>query len=177
MIEIIATSFSLLSVYLGAKNNTLTWPIGIIGIIFYGILFYNNNIMGNMSLQLLFLIQSIYGWLKWKDVKDISKLSRRKSGLNVSYCIIISCIITFLLYVNGGNNPVLDGVTTGMSIIGLLLMSFRKVDSWYYWIIVDILFVVFFIKVDLYLSAITYFIFFILAIYGLKEWRQISKTD
>lgn len=176
MIEIIATSFSLLSVYLGAKNNILTWPIGIIGIIFYGILFYNNDIMGNMSLQFIFLIQSLYGWSKWGEDIKVSKLSRKKSGVNISFCIIISCIIIYTLYLNGSNNPIMDGITTGMSIVGLILMSFKKIDNWYYWIIVDILFVIFFINLNLYLSAITYFIFFILAIYGLKEWRQISKT-
>lgn len=176
MIEIIATFFSLLSVYLGAKNNILTWPLGIIGIIFYGILFYNNNIVGNAILQILFLIQSIFGWIRWGENRSIEELSIKGSIINIVVCSLIACCMIYILNLIGSNNPLMDGITTSLSIIGLLLMSYSKIDSWYYWIIADIIFVIFFIKVDLYLSAITYFIFLLLAIYGLKKWKNLKTV-
>ncbi len=175
MVEIIAVIFSLLSVYLGGKNNILTWPTGIVGIVAYGILFYQNQILGNASLQLVFLIQSAYGWLKWQKEDKIKELPRRSAKINISFCIITSLILTYILYILGSNNPFMDGITTGLSIIGLILMTYRKVDCWYYWILADIMFVIFFIQLGLYISAVTYFIFLILAIWGLKKWSQISK--
>lgn len=175
MIEIAAVLFSLLSVYLGAKNNILTWPIGIIGIIFYFILFYNNSVMGNAYLQFLFILQSIFGWSKWGKERKILNLTNKQSNLTISLCIILSFTVIYTLYLSGCKNVMLDGITTSISIIALILMSYKKVNCWYYWIIVDIIFVIFFIKINLYLSAATYFIFLILAIYGLKEWKKISK--
>lgn len=177
MIEIAAVVFSLVSVYLGGKNNILTWPIGILGITMYSILFYNSNVFGNALLQIIFLIQSIYGWSKWNNDRKIGILPINKSIKNILLALSTSLIISYILYISGSKNSLFDGFTTGLSIIALILMIYKKIDCWYYWIIIDILFVVFFIKLELYLSSITYFIFLLLAIWGLKKWNQIIKMD
>lgn len=65
MIEIIAVIFSLISVWLTSKSSIWCWPTGIIGIIFYFILFYQSSEYCNMLLQFAFLFQSISGWINW----------------------------------------------------------------------------------------------------------------
>lgn len=177
MVEIAAVIFSLTSVYLGGRNNILTWPIGILGIIMYGVLFYQSNVFGNALLQIVFLIQSIYGWSEWKNDKVISRLSMKKSKINISFGVLISLILSYILHLTGSIDYLFDGFTTGLSIVALILMIYKKVDCWYYWIIIDAIFIIFFIRLELYLSSITYFIFLLLAIWGLKEWNQIIKTD
>ncbi len=59
----------------------------------------------------------------------------------------------------------------------MILLAKKKIDTWLYWIIVDILFVIFFLNEGNYLSSITYFVFLILAITGLKQWKRNIKTD
>jgi nicotinamide mononucleotide transporter len=56
----------------------------------------------------------------------------------------------------------------------MTLLAKRKIDTWFYWIIADILFVVFFLNEEQYLSSITYFVFLILAITGLKQWKKLQ---
>ena len=56
MIESTAVIFSLLSVILTTKKNQLCWPVGIIGVIFYGYIFYQNKDWSNFILQFVFIV-------------------------------------------------------------------------------------------------------------------------
>lgn len=176
MIEIIAVVFSLLSVVLSIKNNILTWPVGIVGIIFYTILFYQNEIWGNMNLQFLFILQSIHGWYNWGKPNKY-KISWLENSKNlISTTILLTIFVTIILLSINDKVPYFDGITTSLSIIGIILLSFRKIETWLYWVVADSIFVWFFITEKLYLSALVYFIFLLLAILGLKEWKKIIKT-
>ena len=66
-------------------------------------------------------------------------------------------------------------ITTGLSIIGTLLLAFKKIDNWYYWIAADVLYIYLFYSQELYWSAGIYFVFLLLAISGLKTWKKDIK--
>lgn len=171
MIELIAVIFSLLSVYFTVKNNVVAWPLGIVGIIFYGLYFNNIGIIGNVYLQFLFFAQSIYGWYNWKknEIK-ITSLSKSNSVNYVILTLISLVILYFILTFVDSSFTVFDTLTTSISITAMFLLSLRKIQTWYYWITVDFLYIIFFIYIGSYLSAATYSIFLILAIIGLKQW-------
>lgn len=177
-IEIIAAVFSLLSVILAVKKNSFTWPIGIVGIIFYGILFYKTKSFGNMCLQFLFISQSIYGWYNWNKNKTTSKIGRldRYERILCSKLTIFLCIlITFILLSTGNKEPHIDGITTGLSIVASSLLAFKKLDNWYYWIVADVFYIYLFYSQGLYWSTAIYFVFLLLAISGLKTWNMSLK--
>lgn len=179
LVEIVAVIFSLLSVVFAVKNNILTWPTAIIGVTFYGIFFYQNHIWGNMFLQIPFLIQSIYGWSKWDLVYDnkVEWLEKHSRNILVISSFLLTTFITFILLMTGDKSPYFDGITTALSLIAMTLLAKKKIDTWIYWIIADIMFVIFFLNEEDYLSSITYFVFLLLAITGLKQWKRNIKTD
>ena len=174
IIEIIAVVFSLVSVILTTKNKIWCWPIGIIGSIFYGILFYQNQIWGNMIIQSFFIIQSVFGWINWSKpqkypISWISKHNRVPilcligTSVVVLYCFLIS---------TGDKMPALDSITTSLSLVAMILMAYRKIDSWLCWIIADFIFVWLFLSSQLYLSSFIYFIFLVNAFFGLVNWNK-----
>lgn len=178
IIEIIAVVFSLLSVVLTVKNNILCWPVGIVGIVFYMILFAQNQIWGNMALQILFVVQSIVGWCNWNEkskypIKWISKESR----WNLLAVSVLLFILFFMIIRNhGGKMPYFDGVTTTLSVMAMVLLSYRKIDTWIFWIITDVIFIWFFYINSLYLSSAVYLVFLVLAISGFLQWRKSIKA-
>ena len=157
LIEIIAVIFSLLSVIFAVRNNVLTWPFAIIGVTFYGILFYQNHIWGNMFLQIPFLIQSIYGWSKWEVIEDtkVEWLQKHDRNILAISSFLLTIFITYILIINGDKSPYFDGITTSFSLIAMTLLAKKKIDTWLYWIIADILFIIFFLNEEQYLSSIT----------------------
>lgn len=177
MIESIAVIFSLISVWLTTKKNTLCWPIGIVGVIAYSILFYQNRDWSNFSLQFVFIIQSIFGWINWKDAKteQITGLKNYERFIVGIATISLSLFLFFINSIFSGNSAELDALTTSLSIFGMFLLSNSKVEAWIFWILADLIYIYLFFSQQLYLSSIIYFIFLILATYGFFNWNKIKR--
>jgi nicotinamide mononucleotide transporter len=178
LIEIIAVLFTFISVYLTIKGNILCWSTGLVGITFYSILFYQNNLLADLGLQFVFFIQSIIGWINWKKPKlDLKPtwLSYAQRGIVINLTILTYMIIFIITNRLGGNLPILDSAVATFSIIAMTLLIFKKIESWFFWILNDIILISIFISTDLYLSAFIYFTFLIMATKGFLEWRKNIK--
>lgn len=178
LIEIIAVLFSLSSVILTVKNNIWCWYTGLIGILFYSIIFYQNQLWGNMCLQGLFILQSLIGIFNWnKPIKYPTKwVEKQNRMLLFSGTSLLAVLVYIITKAMGGNMPYFDALTTSLSIMAMMLMAYRKIDNWILWIIVDVIFIWFFYTNGLYLSSIIYFIFLLLSISGLLQWKRSIKA-
>lgn len=174
--EIIAVLFSLISVWLTSKDKIWCWPTGIIGVISFACLFYTKGEWANVGLQFIFLFQSISAWINWKNPSvKISKI-RKDDFVGLVYVLIILGVFvySFSLIANS-TQPLLDSVTTSLSIAGMFLLVHKNIEAWYCWILADILYVILFLKDELYLSSFIYIVFLVMAIYGYKNWKKQIK--
>ena len=73
--------------------------------------------------------------------------------------------------------PFLDTFTTGMAFAAMWLMANKKLESWIFWIFVNIASVpLYFIK-GYGFTGIQYFIFLILAFQGYNQWKRIMQQQ
>jgi nicotinamide mononucleotide transporter len=180
VVEIIAVIFSLLCIWLATKRHVLNWPVGIIGVSAYLILFYQVRLYADMCLQIIFILQGFYGWYNWKRGNIDIQVSRLKRKQIVSYSILIlifSAIWTYVLiaYTNA-STPYIDAFVSSISLAANWLMAKKKIENWILWIIADVIYIMLFWYKELYLSSCVYFIFLILAIKGLIDWKQKRDT-
>ena len=177
MIEFVAVIFSLLCVWLTAKKNILCWPIGIIGMIGYAIIFKEKGDIGNFLLQFAFLGQSVWGWINWKTSNNL-KTSKLQTIERLNL-FVGGIFLFFTLYLLssafGGNLVILDSITTVISIGGMYLLAKNKIEAWWCWVVADLIYIQFFIQNQLPVSAGLYFIFLVLAIYGWRTWIKEMK--
>lgn len=195
-LEFFGTLFTLWSVYLISKNKILNWPVGIIGIILFIILFYQIQLYSDFFEQIYFLITSFYGWWLWsvkgksneqKDKLVISRSSNKILIFTIFSILVGTILMGFIiarihlfipaLFQEPATFPYLDSFTTVMSFAATILMIYRKIESWIIWIIVDIIGIwLYFIK-DVKLISLLYVIFLILAINGLITWIKLYKKN
>lgn len=169
--EFIAVIFSLLSVWLTSKENKLCWPIGILGVIGFMVIFYQTKDWGNFFLQFVFLFQSIKGWLNW-DEKEL-KITNWENNDKISITISGTIIFFLLNY----NLELLDSITTTLSLIGIYLLTKKKLQSWLFWMSADLLYILLFYQNKLYLSSGLYLLFLILGAYGFINWKKQIKNE
>lgn len=171
--EQVATLFTLLSVYLTTKNNNLCWPIGIIGIFGFMNIFYQNNDLANFGLQFLFLFQSIRGWLNWNN-KEINIKNWSQNEKITTFIVFSSILITLFLIFKYFFDDIkyLDIFTTSLSITALFLLTRKIIQTWYFWMIANVLYIIMFFEQQLYYSTILYFILLLLAFNGLLKWKK-----
>ena len=68
--------------------------------------------------------------------------------------------------------PYGDAFTTVASLIAQWLMARKRVESWFFWISVDVVAIGIYWYKDLFLTSGLYAAFLVLAIVGLFAWRK-----
>ncbi len=171
--EIIAVLFSLISVWLTSKDKIWCWPTGIIGILAFSYLFYTKGEWANVGLQFVFLFQSISAWINWKNPSiKIRKIREEDLPGLVFALFVVGTLVSVFSYNVGSTHPLLDSITTTLSIGGMFLLMHKNIEAWYCWIVADILYVILFLKDNLYLSSFIYIVFLVMAIFGYKNWKK-----
>ena len=183
ILEIIAMSATLLCVYLTAKQKIYAWPVGIIGVIAFFFLFLDQKFYFQTILQVIFLIQSVYGWISWKKQRennDFSPKSLQNVKFATHYAIII--VISTLGGAIGGtyigsNLPLLDSITTGFSILATYYLAKHYIEAWIIWMGVNILLFCMTLYQGLYIVAGMEVILFVISLNAYKSWKRNLRTD
>jgi nicotinamide mononucleotide transporter len=179
-IEIIIFIFGVLSVYFAKKENILVYPTGIICTILSVYIMYNAKYYADMSINIYYSIMSVYGWFQWKkitngEVLSISRTSKREKIIGLVLFLItgLICVLiyTFFDYKLQLNNY-LDIFTTSLFFTAMWYMARKKIENWTLWIVGNTFAVYIFFDRQLYIIAIQYIIFTILAISAYIKWKK-----
>lgn len=184
-VELIGTLSGLLSVYFASRTNILTWMTGLINEVFLFILFFQVQLYADMFLQVYFFVITLYGWYNWKQKSKQNNIAstERKIRIWLASGIIAGTIITGFLFANihfylpeyfktEAAFPFADSFVMVLSIIATILLAQKKVETWYLWIVVDIVCVFLFFKKGIIFLTLEYLVFLGMAIYGLLNWKK-----
>ncbi|MEO7904301.1 MAG: nicotinamide riboside transporter PnuC [Candidatus Saccharimonadales bacterium] len=192
-LEFVGTLFNLASVWLVAKRNIWTWPVATIGVILFGVLFYQIQLYADFFEQIYYFTTGIWGWYLWQTGKEksddnkvlITSNSSRENawwigGITIG-SIVLTGVLTHLhlwspaLFPLPASLPALDATTTVMSFAATILMIRRRVESWMLWIAVDVIAVGLYYYKAVPFIALLYLIFLGIAISGYISWRRASR--
>ena len=192
VLELLGLVFGLLAVFFLIKENILTWPSGIIYVLISFVIFWQQRLYGDLILHVFFLVLNIYGWYYWTAGK-----SRDEEGLPVSTTsgrlmikvIVISVVGTavfgyFLANIHliwtdldKAALPFWDSTTSILSVTGMWLTARKKIENWYFWIIVDILATAIYVYKGIYFYATLYGIYIIMAVAGYIAWKKSMDSS
>lgn len=171
-----------LCVYLAARQHILNWPISIISVVVYAVLFYEYKLYGDTVLQLYFLGTGIYGWYYWlkrkeEHQKPVVSLKAGEYGLVLFSIAALSYILGLFLdrYTNS-DVPYIDGCCTAVSFIAQFLMTRKVLQNWILWIVVDACYVPLYLYKNLALTAVLYLLYLAIATMGYLDWKKAWKT-
>lgn len=178
-IEAIATVAGLLCVWLLVRQNIWTWAAGLVQVTLYVYIFYHAKLYSDLILHVIYIILQFVGWYQWRyggrahSELSVSRLSRR--GNAAALVLTIGGAAAwgwFMATKTDASIPYGDAFTMVTSLVAQGLQTRKKLETWLYWIAVDIVAIgVFYLK-DLYLTTGLYFVFLILSAIGFVEWRR-----
>jgi nicotinamide mononucleotide transporter len=196
-LEFFGTIAGGIAVWLSAKANIWSWPIGMISVALLFFLFYQVQLYPDMFLQIFFFITNAIGWWRWSHPKKEEEDNNKE--LRVSYMkgkqLFIVClggvVGTALLGMLASNLnewapslfskpsafPYLDSFVTVMSVFVTFLMIQKKVECWILWIIIDVIATGIYFTKGIKFLGLEYLIFCFIAAYGLWNWmREYNST-
>ena len=181
-LEILAVFFGFLSVWFSKNNNVLVFPTGLINTSIFVYLLFKWELLGDMIINAYYFIVSIYGWYYWtrknsnNDYTPISKVNYNDQKI-ILVISILSAIFVSLMYTVfnkwSGLVSYIDIITTSIFFAGMWLMARRKIESWIFWIIGDIISIPLYLYKGLTFTSFQYFIFTFIAIAGYYKWKSI----
>ncbi len=178
LIEAIATVFGLLCVWLTTRQNVWCWPTGLVQVFFYIFVFYNAKLYSDMILHIIYVVMQGYGWYHWlHGGENATTLQVNLLGKRIVMWILIaiggSAIWGFFMnHFTDAAAPFADAFIASSSLVAQWLMTRKNIESWYFWIAVDIIAIGVYWYKDLYLTVGLYTIFLFLCIIGLRKWQQ-----
>lgn len=186
-LEIFAVGMNIISVVYAKQNNILVYPTGLIGTGIFVYILFNFSLLGDMIINGYFFIMSIYGWYYWSRKKDevfinnVSRLEKREY-IQLIFLAVGSLLFIYFIYVQFDKwnswTAYVDNITTAIFFVAMWLMAKRKVESWIFWIIGDLITVPLYFYKGLTISSLQYIIFTVLAILGYISWKKILlKTN
>ena len=182
ILKFCANFLMLSAVILAARNHIFSWVVGIVSCFLYGIMFYENKLYADVTLQVFFVITNAYAWYHWlrggsnRTVLPISKL-------RVKYLVLYGVLAAICTLAYGkmlhtwtdASFPFVDSIILAFSILAHLLLMGRILESWYFWILVDSVAVPLYFAKGLYLTSGVYSLILINAIMGLLRWKKLFR--
>mgnify|MGYP001385647420 FL=1 len=184
-LEFLAFSFGIISVIYAKKENILVYPTGIICTVITVYILYKAQYFGDMMMNIYYSLMSIYGWWNWSRIQNdkyllkITRFSKNDLGLTV-FLFLLTITITYAVYTFNLTEikipNYIDIFTSGIFFTAMWLMANKKLESWVFWIIGDVITVPLYAYRGLGMLSLQYIIFTILAIQGYIEWKKhLSK--
>ena len=184
-LEMFAVLFGLISVWYSKRNNILVFPIGMISTAIFVYLLFKWSLLGDMIINGYFFIMSIYGWYVWSRKKNeaftpITSLTKKEVIPSV-FIFFFSVIIVYLVYIYfdmwNSYTAYIDNLTTAIFFVGMWLMANRKIESWFFWILGDVISVPLYLYKGLTFTSLQYLIFTFIAISGYYTWKKILNRS
>lgn len=180
--EWLGVFFSVFQVLLARKNNSNNYLFGIAGISLTLYVMIQSKLYAEFTLNLYYLVMSIYGWLYWKFGKRKSETTISETTKNeklITVGIVLGTFGVFYFFLKNFTDsdvPILDSLVSAFAWAGMWLMARRKIENWVLLNISNIIAIPLLIHKGLYLYAVLTAFLFIVAISGYLEWRKIIKT-
>lgn len=182
--ELIGFLSGVLTVYLVARQNVLNWPISIVNVVMYFVVFWVSGLYADSGLQLVYLALAGYGWWQWLfGGRDHSRLGvTRTTRTEWLFLAAAGIVITAILWVilrhqTNSTVPLADSVTTALSLMATYGQSRKKLESWWLWIAADLIYIPLYGYKDLWLTALLYLVFLALCVLGLREWSRAVRRE
>lgn len=179
VLEAIASSFGLIATWFYAKQNNLSWPLGLVMVCIYTYIFFQVKLYSAMGLQVVFIFLQLYGWYEWVFDKEIKKAHAvfRASSLLLSRLFILWAVSTVILVfvmmlVPDADLVVWDAANATMCLIAQWMMAKKYLECWILWAVNDALYAAMYYHKTLYFTSVLNILFLLISIKGYLEWRD-----
>ena len=179
VLEAAAVLLGFLGVWLTVRQDWRCWPVGLVSVLAFAVLFWQARLYGAASLQLVYAGTQLYGWWAWRHGGEgggslaVGRAPRRLlAALLAAGLAATALLATALGRLTDAALPLTDAGTTSFSLVAQLLLTRKWIENWLLWIVVDAVYVVMYLTQALHLTAALYVAFLVLAVLGWRSWSK-----
>jgi len=184
--ELIAAALGLVSIYLQIRQHLWYWPVSMFMVSMYILIYFNAQLYAEISLQVYYLVVSVYGWYLWAfGVKVKGHTSElRISSTSTGLWVVLMGIAMALFFLLGWildsftdtDVPYWDSFVTALSFVATWMLARKKIENLLVLIVVDAISISIYLYKELYATMVLFAVLTVLAFVGYSKWLKEMKA-
>jgi nicotinamide mononucleotide transporter len=180
-LEWAASAAVLLNAVLVARRSMWNWPVGVLAVSLFFVVFVQARLYAATGLQVVFLALNLYGWWAWSRARaaqpelPVTRLRPAQSLATIAAIAALAAGIALLLVrTTQAVQPAWDAANTATALAAQFWQARRAVECWPLWLAVNIGSVGLYATQGLWVAAATYAALAVIAAFGWRQWARAS---
>lgn len=170
-------------VWLTVRESVWNFPISLANVSLFCVLFFGARLYADAGLQVVYFVLTLVGWHLWlhggehRTALRVSRVGRGEAAALAAGGAALTLVLWISLRHVGGSASFFDALTTSISLCAQWMLNRKYVESWYAWILADLVYVPLYAYKELYLTAGLYAVFLVMATLGLLRWGAAWRAS
>lgn len=181
--EIVGSILGVLGVALMIRQNVWAWPVGLAQVLIYAWVFREVQLYSDAILNVCYFVIQAYGWWHWLHGGSHSHAAplpvTRLRVVEIVGYIALGAVATAAwgsyMATLGAALPYWDAFVLMFALIAQWLQARKKLECWPGWMVVNTVSIGVFWAKGLHITVGLYVIFWLMAVWGWREWRRSMK--
>lgn len=157
-------------------------------------IYFSKGLYADFAINIYYFLIAIYGYLTWtrnrhRDAvpeETDKKEAEERPIVNIPRRQLLGCSVTFIVlwvvlylglrFLTDSTVPLADSFTTALSIVAMWMLARKYLEQWIAWIAVDAVCIGLYAYKGIYLYAVLYALYTVIAFMGLRNWRRIMRS-
>lgn len=180
ILEIIATSLSIIYIVFAVKNKSICFVFGLLASLIWGyVSLYSYNLIFDALLQIFYVGMSVYGLYLWGSGKTedaelpLSHMTIQDHMMTIVAGVVLGVGVAYTTsFFYEAAWPYLDSLTTAFLMIATYYLVQRKIECWIYFVIADAIYIYIYWNQGATLFAYMMVVYTIMAVIGYWQWKR-----
>lgn len=182
LVEGVAALLILVNVVLVALRSIWNYAFGIVGVAIYAVVFFHAKLYSDTLLQVFFLIVQFYGLWQWRrSQRDAGEVVVERLTMAARLGWATGIVLAILGWgwlmhrFTDASFPWWDASVAMISVAAQYLMSVRKLENWWLWILANIVSIGLYAAKALWITTGLYVLLLGISVLGLARWRAARQ--
>lgn len=181
LLETFAVFTSYGSTYLCVMERRYNYIFGTISTAAYCVLFWQFGLFASAAVNAYLALALVYGWFRWKS--DAKTIPVRHVELKWIPAYVVAVAIGYFGIVQittamGATLPLVDSIILIGTLFAQFLLDNKRIETWYVWMIVNVVAIYVYFTAGLFLAAFQYVAFLLNAAFGWWMWKKsMGRTE
>ena len=180
--EAVAALFYVTNCLLLVRRSIWNYPFGIAAVSIYAVIFFEARLYSDMLLQIFYVVIQFYGWRNWSLSKEthgdvvVQRMTPLAKVRTAAAIVAATAGWGWIMHrYTDAAAPWLDAGVAMTAVAAQILLTRRKIETWYLWIAVNSLSIVLYASRELYVTMALFCAMLPLAIWSLIAWRRAEE--
>lgn len=191
ILEVLGFSVGLLYLWWEYHADSRLWFASIVMPTISMWIYFHKGLYADFAINIYYFFIAVYGYIVWtRSHRSVTDPAQKKKQLPVTHIpgrALAGCAAVFVMlwgalycglrFLTDSTVPVADAFTTALSIVAMWMLARKYLEQWMAWIAVDAVCIGLYAYKGIYLYAVLYTVYTLVAVMGYRNWRRLMSHN